>query len=352
VSGVEEVIYRAPGSISASTTVPVGYRISDQHADATASGKASVQLDAGPTLTPVAGSSVQSGQSTEIAMVTPGLSGDTLTLSPSKNQTVSLKLVNGVYEVIFTAPGNFNSSPIETVTYSVTDQHNDVVAFGKALVGGDTNQAVKVNGDTTVILGNGNDSVALGGTSNAVSLGDGKDTVTVSGGGNTISLGSGNDSVALNGTSNAVLLGNGNDIVTVSVGGNTISLGSGNDRVQGGTGDTIQLAGAGNLTVSGKSEMVFLGGGNDIVTDRGQGLELNIGPTAGTDSLANFASDLKSGVIDLLGGIGGYTSASQAYAALQSDGHGGALLPLGNGESLDILGVSPGHLRANNFHIG
>lgn len=99
--------------------------------------------------------------------------------------------------------------------------------------------------------------------------------------------------------------------------------------------------------------MVFLGGGNDIVTDRGQGLKLSIGPTAGTDSLFNFASDLSSGIIDLLGGIGGYTSASHAFAALKSDGHGGALLPLGPAGSLDIVGVSSKQLlNTHNFQIG
>jgi hypothetical protein len=319
VNGVEEVIYTAPASISPSTTVLLSYQISDQHADASASGSATVQLDAGPTVTALAVSSVQNGQSTEIATVTPGLSSDTLTLkqtSLSANGTVSLKLVNGVYEVIYTAPANLNSSPTEKVTYSVTDQHNDAVALGTAFVGGNTSQSVTANGDTTVILGGGNDTVAL------------------------------------SGTSNAVFLGNGNDNVTVSGGGNAISLGSGNDAVQGGTGDTIQLTGMGNLTVSGKSELVFLGGSQDIVTDTGQGLKLNIGPTAGNDSLVNFASDLSSGIIDLLGGIGGYTSASQAYAALQNDGHGGALLPFGHASSLDIVGVKTSQLSPNSFHIG
>jgi hypothetical protein len=319
VNGVEEVIYTAPASITASTTVPASYQISDQHADARTSGSANVQLDAGPTVTALAVSSVQNGQSTEIATVTPGLSTDTLTLkqtSPSSNGTVSLELVNGVYEVIYTAPGNLNSSPTEQVTYSVIDQHNDAVALGTAFVGGNTSQSVTANGDTTVILGGGNDTVAL------------------------------------SGASNAVFLGNGNDNVTVSGGRNTISLGSGNDIVQGGAGDTIQLTGKGNLTVLGKSELVFLGGSQDIVTDVGQGLKLNIGPTAGNDSLANFASDLSSGIIDLLGGIGGYTSASQAYAALQNDGHGGALLRFGLAESLDIVGVRPSQLSANNIHIG
>jgi hypothetical protein len=320
--GEVQVIYTAPASITASTTVPVSYQISDQQDGTSASGLASVQLDAGPTIRALAASSVQNGQSTEIATVIPGRPGDTLILQqttppPGRIPSVFLQLSSfGVYEVIYTAPGNLNSSPTQKVTYSVTDQHNDVVAFGTAFVGGNISQSVTANGDTTVILGGGNDTVTL------------------------------------SGTSNAVFLGNGNDKVTVSGGGNTISLGSGNDTVQGGTGDTIQLTGKGNLSVSGKSELVFLGGSPDIVTDTGQGLRLNIGPTAGNDSLVNFASDLSSGIIDLLGGIGGYTAASQAYAPLQNDGHGGALLPFGHASSLDIVGVKTSQLSANNIHIG
>jgi len=98
--------------------------------------------------------------------------------------------------------------------------------------------------------------------------------------------------------------------------------------------------------------MVFLSSGNDTVTDTGQGMALNIGPTAGNDVLANFGADLTHGVIDLLGGIGGYTTAQQAYNSLQPDQHGGALLSLGHAASLDITGVAASQLGVSNFHIG
>jgi hypothetical protein len=319
VDGSYQVIYSAPVGISVSGTDTVSYSVSDQHNDAVATGSASVQLDAGPTLVAVAASSVGGRQSTEIGTVAPGLPGDTLSLTQtgsSAGGTVNLQLVNGTYQVIYTAPASLGSSP-NVVTYSITDQHHVAVANGTAIVGGNVSQSVTANGNTTVILGNGNDTVTLGGTSNAVWLGNGNDTVTVSGG------------------------------------GNTISLGTGHDTVHGGTGDTILLTGkSANLGISGTSEMVFLGGGNDTVTDLGQGLVLKLGPTSGKDVLANFGADLTHGVIDLLGGIGGFTSASQAYAALKSDGHGGSLLQLGHAMSLDITGVAPTQLHATNFMIG
>jgi hypothetical protein len=314
-SGTRQVIYTAPASISASTIDAVSYQVTDQQDGQSATGSANVQLDAGPSITAVAPSAAQAGQSTEIATVTRGLPGDTLSLNQTGSVgggTVSLKLVNGNYEVIFTAPAKLQSSPI---TYSITDQHNDAVANGTAFIGGNTNQSVTATGDTAVILGNGNDSVTLGGTANAV------------------------------------FLGNGNDTVTTSIGGNTISLGTGNDTVSGGADDVIRLTGNSRFTLSGTAEMVFLGTGNENVTDDGYGTALNIGPTAIKGVLANFGADLNQGVVHLLGGIGGYTTAQQAYNSLRSDGHGGSLLSVGN-TSLDITNVPIAQLGLNNFHIG
>jgi hypothetical protein len=57
-------------------------------------------------------------------------------------------------------------------------------------------------------------------------------------------------------------------------------------------------------------------------------------------------------LIDLIGGLGGYTSAAAAAAALTPDGHGGALLSLGATGSIDFTGVSPSQLHASNFQIG
>jgi large repetitive protein len=148
-------------------------------------------------------------------------------------------------------------------------------------------------------------------------------------------------------------VGNGQDSISVGGAASTISLGSGKDTVHGGAGDSIQLTGnGGNLAISGADEMVFLGSRSATVTDMGHGLQLEIGLGAGSDTLANFATDLSSGVIELLGGIGGYSSATQTYQALQSDGHGGSLLPLGHRASLDILDVAVKQLGASNFHIG
>jgi hypothetical protein len=67
--------------------------------------------------------------------------------------------------------------------------------------------------------------------------------------------------------------------------------------------------------------------------------------------LTGFAKD-STGVIDLRGGLGGFTTPQAVVAALQSDHHGGTLLSLGHGNSLDFDGVARSQLHAANFAIG
>jgi hypothetical protein len=122
--------------------------------------------------------------------------------------------------------------------------------------------------------------------------------------------------------------------------------------VHGGTGDTINLVGGSTLTLYGTDEMTFLPpSGNITVNDFSTGLDLKIGPTAGDDILSNIAPD-PSGVVDLIGGIGGFTTTSQVLSALKSDRHGGTLLSFGKSSSLDFTGLAPSQLHESNFQIG
>ena len=86
------------------------------------------------------------------------------------------------------------------------------------------------------------------------------------------------------------------------------------------------------------------------IFDTGSGLRVDVGTKAGTDVISGFAND-PTGCIDLLGGVGGYSSVNQLLSALHSDGSGGTLLSLGSG-SIDFLGVAPTQLHASNFKIG
>ena len=88
-----------------------------------------------------------------------------------------------------------------------------------------------------------------------------------------------------------------------------------------------------------------------IIDNLSTGLQLSIGPTIGRAVIAGFASD-PGGVVDLTGGIGGFTDTAMVLAALQSDGRGGTLLSFGQSHFLDFAGVKPEQLHATNFHIG
>ena len=135
---------------------------------------------------------------------------------------------------------------------------------------------------------------------------------------------------------------------TIATGtGQTVNAGSGNDVV------TLS-AGSASLAFHGNNDIAFLGGGtgavNATITDLSSGLTVYV-LKGGTDVFAGFARD-PSAVVDLLGGLGGYTSAGSVVSALISDGNGGSKLPLGSGQYIDFTGVAPTALHAANFQIG
>jgi hypothetical protein len=167
-------------------------------------------------------------------------------------------------------------------------------------------------------------------------------------------IAAGNGSHTLTGSASGytdISLGNGNNTITLSGSNNTVTLGSGSDTVHGGNGDTISITGNTRLAIHGTHEMVFVGDGNVAIDDFSTGLNLSIGPTIGHAIISGFASDPNS-MVDLAGGLGGFTDAAMVVSALKSDGRGGTLLSFGNGHFLDFVGVTPEQLRATNFHIG
>lgn len=147
---------------------------------------------------------------------------------------------------------------------------------------------------------------------------------------------------------------NGRLVVDTSRTRTTIANGTG-QTVNAGTGNDVVNLGGGNATLvfNGSNNIAFLGGSgnavNATINDKSQGLTVYV-LNGGVDKISGLATDTTA-VIDLLGGVGGYTSASQMLSAITSDNAGGALLPLGNGQSIDIIGVAPTSLRAANFAV-
>jgi hypothetical protein len=147
---------------------------------------------------------------------------------------------------------------------------------------------------------------------------------------------------------------NGRLVVDTSRTRTTIANGTG-QTVNAGTGNDVVNLGGGNATLvfNGSNNIAFLGGSgnavNATINDKSQGLTVYV-LNGGVDKISGLATDTTA-VIDLLGGLGGYTSASQMLSAITSDNAGGALLPLGNGQSIYIIGVAPASLRAANFAV-
>jgi type VI protein secretion system component Hcp len=285
VNGVEEVIYTAPSAIAASTLDTVSYTISDQHNDAVATASASVQLDAGPTITTATPAVVEKGQTTVIGTVTEGLVGDALTLTQAPGSLGVLTLgpvLGGVQQVIYTAPSSIGASTLDAVSYTISDQHTDVIASGSNTVplapatdtinvgtaGGLLNVG---NGDSAVDGRAGNEKIQAGngvdvvfaGPNDTISLGNGKDTV-LGGSNDTIQVGNGTDSIST-GANSRVIAGNGAD--TLAVGDkSTVALGNGNDTVTIGANASITGGNGQDAVTAGANAKIILGNGNDTVT--------------------------------------------------------------------------------------
>ena len=358
VSGlVQQVLYTAPGAIPSSTIDAVSYTVSDQHNDAVASAIADVQLDSGPkagnaTLYLSAGESVDL-TSLLLALDTPGLPGDTLTLTGAGTAgtrgTVSLS--NG--DLVYKAP----ASGLDVFTYTVSDQlhgaatasvdvsvasKNGSIALtgtGNIVITTDGNHSVSGGtGGNYVSLGSGNDHVSLGGNGNTVVLGDGNDSVTT-GDGSMITLGNGNDAVDT-GAHSIVTAGNGNDTVTAGA-GSSVSLGNGNDLVYAGANSSI-LFGSGNDTVfAGSNDMITLGKGKDVVA-----FGVNPSPlTLGNEVVSGFA---KGDTLEFNRQVLGSFATAMLDARQMSSGTD-TVITIDQNDSVTLRGVAATSLTSNSF---
>jgi hypothetical protein len=287
-----------------------------------------------------------------IATVTPGGPADTLSLvvlQPPKSGTLSL---DG-NAVLYTPAGKNPVTPVN-FSFDVTDQTGHATPVVTVMAGGSLSPAVAgaVSGSASLSPTSGDSPLVRGATENMINLGNTTQFVSNSQVESNDLNGTGISTISLSGGGNTVTSNNANNVVTLPANSNnTVTLGGGTYTVHGGTGDTINITGNTTLTIYGNNEMVFLGSGNDTVNDFSTSLNLHIGPKAGNDVLSNFASD-PSGVVDLTGGIGGFTSVAAVRSALTGDGHGGTLLSFGHGSSLDFAGVASSQLHASNFQIG
>ncbi|MBS0562616.1 MAG: cellulase family glycosylhydrolase, partial [Proteobacteria bacterium] len=169
-------------------------------------------------------------------------------------------------------------------------------------------------------------------------LGGGSHTVDIhqltgaSGSGSTIQVSALDYDGALQSTSATNAGGTADQLFTVASGsvlsGGTIQLGS----------DTA------NVVVTQPNQMVFLAAGNHAIEADASGFTLKV--AGGSATVTNFNSAVD--FVDLTSGIGGFTLASQAAAAVTSDGAGGSLLTMGS-TTIDFLKVAPTSFTSSNF---
>jgi Ca2+-binding RTX toxin-like protein len=180
------------------------------------------------------------------------------------------------------------------------------------------------------ITGSGADTINAGQGDALLMLGDGRDTVTLAGSGNVVTVGSGADTIIAGSGLDSVTAGAGNDTVTLAGWTNTVSLGAGSDTVNAASGDTIAIDGTMLGLKGGKMEIVTVGSAGGSLTDQSSGTEVKIGLGSASLSLTGITAD-KGFLLDLLGGVGGYTTYAALAKAFTSDGHGGTALTLGAG---------------------
>lgn len=202
------------------------------------------------------------------------------------------------------------------------------------------------HGDDTLFSGKGDD-VAFGGAGNdIVGGGAGNDQIYGGAGSDTVYGGSGDDTVGGGIGNDVIYSGTGNDIVYGGAGNDTMGAGAGNDYLAGGTGHDIIYAGAGNDTVFGGAgnDTIYASAGIDIVTG-GEGADVFVF-AAGNDTITDFsiAEDRINFTF-----VAAITDFADLMATHISDSVDGALIEVGNGDTLLLTGVSIAALSDTDF---
>jgi Glycosyl hydrolases family 16 len=361
-SGLQKILYTAPGVVASNGAVSLSYTISDQTGANPVSGTSSAILT-NPllTITKQPATVVEKGQSTFVATVSPGSPVDTLTLTRTGTAvgTLSLVTVNDVVEIQYTAASFIASSRTDSAGYIISDGHGGSVSGVAAVTldGGPKLSlaipGVVVQGQSTVI---GTVIPGLSGDLETLTqTGSSQGTVTLSGGKIIYTAAAnvsttGTDAVSytitdqhqdatVSGSAAVKLLGaapvSGSAAITSTTAGTFIDL----------------VGGSPGISFVGANAVILLeGSASPGIIDRSRGLTVVVGSRNVSATLQNFAAD-GQGVIDLLHGIGGYTTAAAAQSALTSDGNGGSKLALGSG-FIDIAGMAPASVAASHFKIG
>jgi hypothetical protein len=370
------VTYTAPSSGVDSLV----YTVTDQFGDsATGTLDVNVTSDPGPTVSPTS-VTVIGGHSVDLTsylltLATPGLPGDTLSLTGDNTTGThgTVTLTKG--DLSYLAP---SSAGADSFNYTVSDQlggtasaqvsvtvaangflgnvsgtvllgnYSGLVIFGGnnvTMIGTDaSDQILGGSGNNTITLGNGSDIVILGSGANTITLGNGSNLVLAGDGGDNVTAGSGSNAVLLGDGANTVTLGSGSDEVTLGNGNNTVTLGNGRDAVILGNGKNSVTAGNGSdwVTAGNGSNKITLGTGSYEVSI-GCG-EDDDGPSSSqTNTLTIAGSASSKSSINVRGGTNTLNLGAGTYSV--NEDHGADTIILGSGKYT----ISPDEETPNTF---
>lgn len=215
-------------------------------------------------------------------------------------------------------------------SFSPFDAGNDI------LNGGDGNDTIfGDNGDDVIDGGAGNDILRGGDGSDTIYGGEGNDNINdSSSNANLIHGGDGDDTVTITGgigfATNTVYGDAGNDTIDASAasGNNLMDGGSGDDTIIGGAGDDTIIAGVGNNTLTGDS------GADTFIISQDTGTQTTI---------TDFETTVVGEKIDI-SQFSAFTSFGDLTITSAS-----AIVDLGNGQTLTLLGLSPASLSGDDF---
>ena len=292
-------------------------------------------------------------------------SGGTVTLSAKVADGVSgssvtgqVVIAGGVFEMLagasvsvpieFTAAGTLEILDIATVSVSGSNGAITGVSGDKISLTSGTGDTVTGAGFTVTAASGTGVTVGGNGVSGAI------DTVHATGAKIGIDANSrawvygSSDTITMLASSNMTVLGS-TDAITATT-GDKIWINQGTADTITGAGFSVTGASGTGFTIKGTGDVVYAGL-NDALTDGGASDTFKISANVGSLKISGFGSD-HTGIVDLLNGVGSYTTAAAAFAALTSVGAGGSKLSLGSDGSIDLLGVAPTSLHVTNFKIG
>ncbi|MCP5361883.1 MAG: calcium-binding protein [Hyphomicrobiales bacterium] len=253
--------------------------------------------------------------------------------------SASYNLPNHVEHLILTGSDDLNGSGNNQDNVIAGNDGNNLLSGGNgndALVGG--------NGNDTLDGGNGDDTICAGSGDDSVIGGNGNDRIITEDGNDTVHAGTGDD---------AVFGGNNNDLIFGEAGDDSLDGGEGDDQLFGQTGDDSLTGGGGSDTLSGdKGDDTLIGGaGNDSLTG-GKGDDFfSFTDGSGEDVIDDFEAG--DDVIQLTKDINGsgILTGDDVLAGVTEDLSGNAVVDLGGGNTITLLGVDKDDLSASDFFI-